>query len=129
MSGKTDMTGTKPHSKHCFPEAEVRGVYHAIHDHVEQERLNTADALQQRRDEFMKLKIEGILECSELLVVSLTSQREQYILGRRTIPEMDIASVACAIQNMWLAARAQGIGLGWVSFFEPEVLASLISPT
>ena len=68
----------------------------------------------------MKLKIEGILECSELLIVALTNQREKYILGRRTMPEMDLASVACAIQNMWLAARAEGIGLGWVSFFEPE---------
>ncbi len=97
-----------------------------IHQHVEQERLNTAEALDERKDTFMKLKIEGIMDCSELLVVSLTSQREQYILGRRTIPEMDLASVACAIQNMWLAARAEGIGLGWVSFFEPQVLAKLI---
>lgn len=98
-----------------------------IHQHVEQERINTAEALDQRRDEFMKLKIEGILECSELLVASLTDQREDYILGRRTIPEMDLASVACAIQNMWLAARAEGIGLGWVSFFEPDILARLIN--
>jgi len=97
-----------------------------IQQHVEQERLNTAEALNQRKEAFMKLKIEGILDCSELLIVSLTHQREKYILGRRTIPEMDLASVACAIQNMWLAARAEGIGLGWVSFFEPDTLADLI---
>ena len=99
----------------------------AIHQQVEQERMKTAEALSERKDEFMKLKIEGILDCSELLIVSLTNQREKYILGRRTIPEMDLASVACAIQNMWLAARAEGIGLGWVSFFEPEKLAKLIN--
>ena len=52
--------------------------------------------------------------------------REQHIVGRRTLPEMDIASVACAIQNMWLAARAEGIGLGWVSFFDPVKLAELL---
>lgn len=98
-----------------------------IYSLVEQERLNTADALNERKETFMKLKIEGIMDCSELLIVSLTNQREKYILGRRTIPEMDLASVACAIQNIWLAARAEGIGLGWVSFFEPEKLTQLIN--
>ena len=43
------------------------------------------------------------------------------------MPEMDLASIACAIQNMWLAARAEGIGLGWVSMFKPEELASLLN--
>jgi 5,6-dimethylbenzimidazole synthase len=42
------------------------------------------------------------------------------------MPEMALASAACAIQNMWLAARAEGIGLGWVSFFEPAALADLL---
>ena len=40
------------------------------------------------------------------------------------LPEMDVASVGCAIQNMWLMARAEGIGLGWVSFFDPQALAA-----
>jgi 5,6-dimethylbenzimidazole synthase len=39
---------------------------------------------------------------------------------------MDLASVSCAIQNIWLAARAEGIGMGWVSFFDPPKLASLL---
>jgi 5,6-dimethylbenzimidazole synthase len=42
------------------------------------------------------------------------------------MPEMDLASVACAIQNMWLAARAEGVGMGWVSLFEPEALRALL---
>ena len=42
------------------------------------------------------------------------------------MPEMDLASVACAIQNLWLAARAEGIGMGWVSLFEPETLRELL---
>ncbi|BCG64144.1 MAG: 5,6-dimethylbenzimidazole synthase [Methyloprofundus sp.] len=97
-----------------------------IHQLVEVERKLTADALGERQDEFMKLKVEGILECAELLVVALPDKREQHIFGRRTLPEMDIASTACAIQNIWLAARAEGIGMGWVSLFDPEALATLL---
>lgn len=98
----------------------------ALHATVERERLHTADALGKRRDEFMKLKVEGMLDCGELLVVSLMDGREQHVFGRRTLPEMDLASVACAIQNMWLAARAEGIGLGWVSLFDPDEIATLL---
>lgn len=101
------------------------GLRKTIQQHVEEERIATADALEQRSDEFMRLKVEGILSCAEVLVVGLTDQREKYIFGRRTMPEMDLASVSCAIQNMWLAARAEGIGLGWVSLFDPETLRTL----
>jgi len=101
------------------------GLRKTIRQHVEEERIATADALAQRSDEFMRLKVEGILSCAEVLVVGLTDQREKYIFGRRTMPEMDLASVSCAIQNMWLAARAEGIGLGWVSLFDPESLRKL----
>ena len=93
-----------------------------IYQLVELERIETANALGERKDEFMKLKVEGILECGELLVVALPNKREQHIFGRRTLPEMDLASTACAIQNLWLAARAEGLGMGWVSLFEPDVL-------
>jgi 5,6-dimethylbenzimidazole synthase len=101
----------------------------ALHEAVERERLLTADALGKRRDEFMKLKVEGMLDCGELLVMALMDGREQHIFGRRTLPEMDLASVSCAIQNMWLAARAEGIGVGWVSLFDAgEVRALLRMP-
>lgn len=99
----------------------------AIKNLVEQERLQTAQALGERDDEFMRLKVEGITECAELIVVALTDKRESYIFGRRTLPEMDLASVACAIQNMWLAARAENLGMGWVSLFDPQQLAQLLS--
>ena len=94
-----------------------------IHALVEEERLRTAEALGERSGEFMKLKVEGIRECGELLVVALMDGRERHVFGRRTLPEMDLASVACAIQNLWLAARAEGLGMGWVSLFDPEALA------
>jgi 5,6-dimethylbenzimidazole synthase len=74
----------------------------------------------------MRLKVEGIRECGELLVVALMDRREPHIFGRRTLPEMDLASVSCAIQNMWLASRAEGLGMGWVSLFDPERLAQLL---
>ena len=99
----------------------------AIHALVEQERLATAKALNAREDEFMKLKVEGIMDCSVILVAALCEQREPYIFGRRTLPDMDLASLSCAIQNMWLAARAEGLGLGWVSMFDPDALKSLLN--
>jgi 5,6-dimethylbenzimidazole synthase len=98
-----------------------------IHALVEKERLCTARALHEREDEFMKLKVEGLLECAVVLVAALTDGREEAVFGRRTLPEMDLASLACAIQNMWLAARAEGLGLGWVSLFEPEELKALLA--
>jgi 5,6-dimethylbenzimidazole synthase len=97
-----------------------------IHALVETERQKTAEALGERKNEFNKLKIEGILECGVLMVAALSDKREKHIFGRRTLPEMDMASVACAIQNLWLAARAEGLGLGWVSFFDPDELARLL---
>ncbi|MFM8340823.1 MAG: 5,6-dimethylbenzimidazole synthase [Methylomonas sp.] len=97
-----------------------------IHNLVEAERIATAQALAEREDEFMRLKVEGIRECGELLVVSLMNDRDKHLFGRRTLPEMDLASAACAIQNLWLAARAEGLGVGWVSLFEPQPLAKLL---
>ncbi|MFY1051319.1 5,6-dimethylbenzimidazole synthase [Ectopseudomonas khazarica] len=96
------------------------------HELVEAERVRTAEALGERSDAFMRLKVEGIRDCAELLAVALMDGREKHIFGRRTLPEMDMASVACAIQNLWLAARAEGLGLGWVSLFDPAALAELL---
>lgn len=98
----------------------------AIHHLVEEERLRTAQALNERADDFMALKVQGVLECAELLVVALADGREQHVFGRRTLPEMDIASLSCAVQNLWLAARAEGLGMGWVSLFDPERLSALL---
>ena len=97
-----------------------------LHAEVERERLKTADALGKRRDEFMRLKVEGMRQCAEILVAGLMDGRDGHVFGRRTMPEMDLASVACAIQNMWLAARAEGLGLGWVSIFDPEAVRGIL---
>ncbi|HEX7750067.1 MAG TPA: 5,6-dimethylbenzimidazole synthase [Bordetella sp.] len=97
-----------------------------LYDEVERERLKTADALGKRRDEFMRLKVEGMRQCAEILVAGLMDGRDGHVFGRRTMPEMDLASVACAIQNMWLAARAEGLGLGWVSIFDPDAVRDIL---
>lgn len=109
-----------------FIRIRDRALREAIHGLVEAERVRTAKALGERSDEFMRLKVEGILDCAELLVAGLMDGREAHVFGRRTLPEMDMASLACAIQNLWLAARAEGLGMGWVSLFEPQALADLL---
>ncbi len=93
---------------------------------VEHERVLTARALGEREDEFMGLKVHGVLDAAELLVVALAEGREAHVFGRRTLPQMDLASAACAIQNLWLAARAEGLGMGWVSLFAPADVAGLL---
>lgn len=96
-------------------------------NHIVKKECNlTATALKERKDEFLRLKVEGILQCGELLIAALPDGRDKEIFGRRTLSEMDLASVACAIQNMWLSARAEGLGLGWVSLFDPIALAELL---
>jgi 5,6-dimethylbenzimidazole synthase len=104
-------------------DASLRRRIHAL---VDEERPLTAAALGERADEFLALKVEGILECAELLVVALGDDRDKHVFGRRTLPQMDLASVSCAIQNLWLAARCEGLGMGWVSLFDPHRLAALL---
>lgn len=102
------------------------GLRTGIYALVRAEVQRTADALDERRDEFLRLKVEGMRDCAELLVAACDDGGDAEIFGRRTLPEMSLASVACAIQNLWLAARAEGLGLGWVSMFEPAALAALL---
>ena len=98
----------------------------ALYEAVQREITASAEALGDRKQEFLRLKVEGVRDCAELLVVALCDHRERYIFGRRTLPEMDLASAACAIQNLWLAARAEGLGMGWVSLFQPEEIKPLL---
>ena len=105
-------------------DMQLRAQIYAL---VDTERRATALALGERQDEFMQLKVEGIRDCGELLIAALMDNRAPHIFGRRTLPQMDIASVACAIQNLWLAARAENLGMGWVSLFDPIALAQLLN--
>ena len=100
-----------------FIRISDRNLRGQIQQLVEAERIRTAQALGERSDDFMRLKVEGIHDCAEVLVAALMDDRERHIFGRRTLPEMDLASLSCAIQNLWLASRAEGLGMGWVSLF------------
>lgn len=81
----------------------------------------------EREDAFIRLEGEGIREFGELLVVALMGQRERHVFGRRKMPEMDVCSVSCAIQNMWLAAWAEGICMCWISIFDPVALSDMLA--
>ncbi|QNK67878.1 5,6-dimethylbenzimidazole synthase [Variovorax sp. PAMC26660] len=109
-----------------FIRVRGQGLRQSLHDTVERERVLTARALGQREDEFMRLKVQGLLDAAELLVVTLADGREKHVFGRRTLPQMDLASASCAIQNLWLAARAEGLGMGWVSLFDPAEVSVLL---
>ena len=94
---------------------------------VEAERQRTAAALGERASEFLRLKVEGLRDSAELLAIVLAPD-DGTVFGRRTLPrEMAWCSAACAVQNLWLAARAEHLGLGWVSMFDPDELARALA--
>jgi nicotinate-nucleotide--dimethylbenzimidazole phosphoribosyltransferase len=75
----------------------------------------------EKADSFSKLKIEALTEAPVTICVTLDPTRGGlHVLGRNSIPETDLASVSCAIQNLWLAARAEGLAVGWVSFYKKQ---------
>ena len=82
----------------------------------------------ERRDRYDDLKLEGILEAPQNLCVVFDPGIERgHGLGRQTMPETALYSVVCAIQNLWLAARAEGIGVGWVSILDPDRLRDILA--
>ncbi|MCU1693106.1 MAG: cob(II)yrinic acid a,c-diamide reductase [Frankiales bacterium] len=77
--------------------------------------------------QLLALQLEGIREAPLGVVVCCDRRTSAAgVLGRATFPDSDVWSCACAIQNMWLTARAEGLGLGWVTLFDPDELASLL---
>ncbi|MEN3110982.1 5,6-dimethylbenzimidazole synthase [Uliginosibacterium paludis] len=86
----------------------------------------TARAMGEREAAFRALKVEGVREAAELWAVVLAPD-DGTLFGRRTMPdEMAWCSVGAAVQNLWLAARAENLGLGWVSLFDPQALADAL---
>ncbi len=76
---------------------------------------------------YRKLKLEGIEEAPLSLCVTCSRQRGgRHVLGRSTVPDTDLYSTCCAIQNLWLAARAEGIGVGWVSILDHGALKRVL---
>jgi 5,6-dimethylbenzimidazole synthase len=104
----------------------VRQAIHNIFIDANEEALATYDGGQQQN--YAGMKLEGILEAPQNLCIVCDSHSSQgHRLGRRTMPETAIYSAVCAVQNLWLAARAEGIGVGWVSILEPYLLRNILS--
>jgi 5,6-dimethylbenzimidazole synthase len=103
----------------------VRGVIHKIFLDANKEAI--ADYEGEQQQNYAGMKLEGILEAPQNLCVVCDSQSSQgHQLGRRTMPETAIYSAVCAVQNLWLAARAEGIGVGWVSILDPNLLRNAL---
>ncbi|WP_245717216.1 5,6-dimethylbenzimidazole synthase [Nocardia jejuensis] len=98
-------------------------------DHVADKRREFRDALPEDRAEtFTPIKIEGIVESGTGIVVTHNQSRGgTHVLGRASVPETGIYSTILSIQNLWLAATAEGVGVGWVSFYDTPVLADLLN--
>ncbi|GLQ98596.1 5,6-dimethylbenzimidazole synthase [Dyella mobilis] len=80
-----------------------------------------------RAAQYRRLKLEGIVDSPINLCITCDRQRGgPHVLGRNTMLETDLFSTCLAVQNLWLAARAEGIGVGWVSIVEPSLLAQVL---
>ena len=95
---------------------------------ADQERLAQAAQLEpEAARQLLDLQLEGLREAPLGVVVCCDRRTPAAgVLGRATFPDADLWSCACAIQNLWLAARAEGLGLGWVTLFDPQELGRLL---
>ena len=92
------------------------------------ERLVQAAHFDERTGHYLDLKIEGIREAPVSVCVCCDRNSERgEVLGRHTIPDTDLYSTCLAIENLWLVARAEGIGVGWVSFYRPDDVQALLA--
>ena len=79
-----------------------------------------------RRSHYLSLKLEGILDAPVNLCITCDPTRGEVVLGRNAAPETDVYSTCCAVQNLWLAARSEGIGVGWVSILKLPQLRKIL---
>ncbi len=104
---------------------EVRKAVHDIFRKANQAALGTYEP--NRAQKYASLKLEGILEAPQnLCVVGNLESERGHRLGRRSMPETALYSVVCAVQNLWIAARAEGVGVGWVSILDKEALKAVL---
>lgn len=96
--------------------------------HVAEERKAFAETLPpDRRDTFDPIRIEGIESSRTGIVVTYNPDRGgKHVLGRATVEDTGIFSAVLAIENLWLAAISEGIGVGWVSFYQEAFLTKLL---
>lgn len=107
---------------------EVKRRVHDLFEKANDEAAQMFDG--RKREIYSRLKLEGILESPINLCITCDRERTgPVVVGRTHIKTMDLYSSVCAVQNLWLAARAEGLGVGWVSIFnEPELQDALGIP-
>jgi 5,6-dimethylbenzimidazole synthase len=105
---------------------EVKDKIHQDFSRAHQESDLIFDSL--KRYTYKNLKLEGILESPINICITCDRARTgKTVIGRTHMPEMDLYSSVCAVQNFWLAARAEGLGVGWVSILHPDALRETLS--
>ena len=103
--------------------ADTKAAMQAI---AARERLVQAERFDERARQYLDLKIEGIREAPVSICVCCDRGADDEVLGRHTIRDTDLYSTCLAIENLWLAARAEGVGVGWVSFYRPPDVSRLL---
>jgi len=95
-----------------------------IKESFEEEKNRSSQLVEEpKRTKYLSFKLEGILESPVNLCVTYDPTKfGPFVIGRSSIPEAGLYSVCCAIQNLWLSARTEGVGLGWVSILSNEIL-------
>ncbi len=99
-----------------------------IKESFEKEKKRSSELVEEpKRSKYLSFKLEGILESTVNLCVTYDpSKFGPFVIGRSSIPEAGLYSVCCAIQNLWLSARTEGIGLGWVSILSNDTLREVL---
>ncbi|MGI0046783.1 MAG: 5,6-dimethylbenzimidazole synthase [Nitrosotalea sp.] len=99
-----------------------------VKDSFDKERSRSSSLIEDpKRSKYLSLRLEGILDSALNLCVTYDpSKFGPFVIGRSSIPETGLYSVCCAIQNLWLAARAEGIGVGWVSILSNDTLKKIL---
>ena len=100
-----------------------------IKESFEREKELSSDMVKEpRKSKYLSFKLEGILDAPVNLCVTYDpSKFGPFVIGRTSIPDTGIYSVCCAVQNLWLAARTEGIGVGWVSILSNDVLKNVLN--
>lgn len=100
---------------------QVKQAFRVAHD-------NAAEMFDgEKRDQYKTFKLEGIMEAPVGICVTCDRLRNgPVVIGRTAIPEMDLYSTVCAVQNLWLAARAENLGMGWVSIIDNPTLQNIL---
>lgn len=100
----------------------------ALVAHVDAERLAAGDRYADaKKADYQRLKLHGLAECPVVIAMYCVRDPDEGAgLGRQTMPEALVYSAVCAIHTLWLAARAEGVGLGWVSILEPATVSAML---